>query len=118
MRASVNLENHRVLLAGVEVRRLQNPCLDLFSIKRAIPDFFGLALPDVLEEILVHARDRSRCRSGAANGHDFDVSMFACVEIVAAMAVRFDVALYAITLWRPPVTGSTRRPAMSMRTRF
>src|SRR5207248_11010929 len=44
--------------------------------------------------------------------------MFACVEIVAAMTVRFDVALYAITLWRPLVTGSTLRPAMSMRTRF
>src|SRR5207248_8136840 len=42
--------------------------------KRAIPDFFGVALLDALEEILVHARDRSRCRSGAADGDDLDVS--------------------------------------------
>ena len=95
VRPAVNLENHRVLLAGVEVRRLQNPALHLLAVERSVPDFFGLALLDVLEQIVVDLRDLSRLGppSAACDPITKMSPMLVCVEIVAAIFDASGVAL-------------------------
>src|SRR5438105_1495182 len=65
VRAAVDLEDQWVFFGRVEIRRLEDPALNLLSIERGVPDFFRLALPDVFEEILIdvgqllHGRDAS-----------------------------------------------------------
>ncbi len=40
----MDFQNQRVLLRRIEVRRLEDPALDLAAVEARIPDFFGLAL--------------------------------------------------------------------------
>jgi len=53
----VDLEDQRVLLAGIEVRRLENPALNVFAVEALVPDLFGLALLDAFEQIVVDVSD-------------------------------------------------------------
>ena len=62
MRTAVDFENQGVLPGRFEVRRLQNPRLNLLPVERSIPDLFRLALLDVFEEVVVDVRNRIRLK--------------------------------------------------------
>ena len=47
VRAAVDVEDQRILLRRVEVRRLQDPGLNLLAVEALVPDLFRLALSDV-----------------------------------------------------------------------
>ena len=70
VRAAVNLEDHRILARRIEVRRFQNPALDLPAVEARVPDFFRLALADVGEERVVDVRDLRRRAAGRRQDRD------------------------------------------------
>jgi len=57
VRAAVDLEDQRVLLRGVEVRRFENPALDVLPVDALVVDLFWLALLDPVEQLVVDVRD-------------------------------------------------------------
>ena len=89
MRAAVDLENQRILLRRVEVRRLQDPALDVLAVEALVPDLFGLALLDVFEEIVVDVSDLARASRASARyppHRQIAMSpMLVCVDSVAAI---------------------------------
>src|SRR6185437_2803976 len=54
MRAAVYIEDERILLSGIKVRRLLNPCLNFLAVKAGVPKLFRFSEIQLREEFLVH----------------------------------------------------------------
>ena len=60
VRSAVDFEDQRVLLPGIEVRRFENPALNVSAVEALVPDLLRFALLDAAEQLLVHVGDLSR----------------------------------------------------------
>ena len=57
VRAAVNVQDERIFLAWIEVRRLLHPGLNLLAVEARVPDLFRLGEIELREELVVDVRE-------------------------------------------------------------
>ena len=75
MRSAVDLEDQRIFPGSVEIRRFQNPTLNLSAVETPVPDLFGLALGQIVEQRVIdvyRSKEEEEVDSMALSSNGFD----------------------------------------------